>query len=329
MLDVLRGPKRGRPRAVVAGGGGSFPAVRFLVATSGHGVVLYDRGRLVRVVPGNCYGLTRCGDWWFGFQRQGAFGRIVRFQLVGRHARHLRTVLYGLNYGVHQVDFVGDRLVVVDTLKNRLLVYDDATHAGRRSWRCWSSQVYPVGVREVADFRWDRLRCDRDSLGYRHFNSVFRHRDRLYLVAHNRTVASGRRSQLYVLDDALVVREIRDLGSADVHNFWTDGTRQLFCASAKGTLRLDGVDAVALGGYTRGLSVSGDLLLVGSSRFDVQRRSRGDGDGQVHAVTTDFSVLGHVVLPRTQIHEIRRVDAADLGLSNEAEAVPVAFTAPG
>jgi hypothetical protein len=324
-LDQLRSPVRARPKRVAEHRSGPFPAVSFLVATSTHGVVLYEREQFIRIVPGNCYGITRCGDWWMAFQRQGDFGRVVRFQVVGRRARHLQTVLYGLNYGIHQLDFVGDRLIVVDTLKNRLLVYDGAARLRRASWRRWTCQVYPIGVREVADFRWDRLACRRDATTYRHFNSVFQHDGRLHVVAHNRTVESGRRSQLYVLDDGFTVLEVRDLNAADVHNYWTDGTRELYCASAKGTVRLDGADAVALGGYTRGLSVASDLLLVGSSRFEPERRAREQGDGCVHAIAPDLTALGHVTLPRTQIHEIRRLDATELGLSNE-DATAAVFT---
>jgi hypothetical protein len=303
-----------------------MPAACFLVATSAYGVLLHEPGQLTRIVPGNCYGITRCGEWWLAFQRHGDFGRIVRFQLHRRRARHLHTVLHGLNYGVHQLDVIGDRMIVVDTLKNRLLVYDDVAKLRRRSWRCWTSQVYPVGVREAADFRWDRLACQRDSAVYRHYNSVFRHDGRLYVVAHNRTVASGRRSQLFVLDDEFAVREVRDLDAADVHNFWTDGIRQLYCASAKGTVRLDGIDAVSLGGYTRGLSIASDMLLVGVSRYELDRNARDRADGCVYAVAPDMTVLGHVTVPRTQIHEVRRVDAAELGLSNTT-ATPGSFAA--
>lgn len=324
-VDRLRGTVRGKPRRIEASGE-SMPAVCFLVATSAHGVVLYERGRLISIVPGNCYGMTRCGEWWYVFQRHGEFGRVVRFQLDGHDIRHRQTVLSGLNYGVHQLDFVGDRMIVVDTLKNRLLVYEDVARLRGRSWRCWVGQIYPIGVRETADYRWDRLACRRDSPTYRHYNSLFHHDGMLHVVAHNRTVESGRRSELFVLDEQFTVREVRDLGAADVHNFWTDGTRKLYCASAKGTLRLDGVDAVSLGGYTRGLSVATDMLLVGVSRYELERHARDRGDGCVYAVAPDMTVLGHLVIPRTQIHELRRVDVAELGLSNAAPTPSAVFT---
>ena len=330
-LDMLRGAVRGRPGRRGRFGGGSssgpLPPVCFLVATSAHGLLLYERGELVQIVSGSCYGISRCGEWWLAFQRHGDFGRIVRFRLDGRRVRQLHTVLSGLNYGVHQLDVIGERLIVVDTVKNRLLVYDDVAALRRRSWRCWSSQVYPVGVRETTDYRWDRLTCRLDSATYRHYNSVFHHGDRLYVVAHNRTVQSGRRSQLFVLDDDFTVREVRDLGAADVHNFWTDGVRQVYCASAKGTVRVDGVDAVSVGGYTRGLSIASDLLLVGASRYETERHARERGNGCVHAIAPDLTVLGQVTVPRTQIHEVRRVDAAELGLSNTV-AAPAVFRVP-
>ncbi|WP_416900995.1 hypothetical protein [Micromonospora echinospora] len=46
------------------------------------------------------------------------------------------THLYGLSRWVHQIDFVDDELVVVDTLRNRLLCYPDVD---RRSGRHWST----------------------------------------------------------------------------------------------------------------------------------------------------------------------------------------------
>jgi hypothetical protein len=90
-------------------------------------------------------------------------------------------------------------------------------------------------------------------------------------------------------------------------------------------VRLDGADVMSTGGYTRGLSVSADHVLVGSSRLHLDRRVREQGDGHVHIMATDFSVVGRVTVPATQIHEIRRVDAAELGMSNEAGPA-VAFT---
>jgi hypothetical protein len=295
---------------------GELPPFAFMVSTSRHGLLLFDRGRLTRLLDGDCYGLTRRGPCWYAYQGRRGHGRIVRFRLQDCAARSRQVVLRGLNYGIHQVDFVGERLVLVDTLKNRLLVYDDVDRLRGASWQRWSRQVYPTGIREVADYRRDRLGCDRDSPHYRHFNSVFARGDEVYLVAHNRSRSSGRRSELYVLDAELAPLQVRDLRTAEVHNYWTDGNRELVCGSAKGTLRADGVDVAQLGGYTRGLSVGPEHVLVGGSQHAAQREGRDGGEGQVHALDRSFRVLGRLVIPGTQVHEVRRVDGWELALSN-------------
>lgn len=313
---------------------GEVPDICFLVATSGRGLLLYRRGRLMRLLRGSCYGLTCHDGWWYAFQQLGSYGRIARFRLEGGRPSRLSTVLTGLNYGIHQIDFIDGALVLVDTLKDRLLVYEDAPRLRQVSWRRWSQQVYPAGVRTVRDYRWDRLRGGRDAKACWHFNSVFATGGTVYLVAHNRSVLSGRRSQLFVLDGEFRVREVRELGAADVHNFWTDGVREMFCASARGALRgAAGAGAglvagagpsagVALGGYLRGLSVGGDFVLVGSSRLAAGRQAREAGDGLVHVLDAGLAAVGQVRMPGTQVYEIRRVDAADLALS-AAPAAPV------
>jgi hypothetical protein len=298
---------------------GTMPPFGFLVSTSRHGLLLFDGGRLTELLHGECYGLTNRGSWWYAYRRVRAHGQIVRFHLEGCRARSVQIVLHGLNYGIHQVDFIEGRLVLVDTVKNRLLIYDGADALRGRSWQCWSWQVYPTGVREVADFRRDRLRCTRDSPHYRHFNSVFARGSEVYLVAHNRTRSSGRRSELYVLDRDLAPREIRDLRTAEVHNYWTDGQQEIICASAKGTLRVDGVDVAQFGTYTRGLSVGPDHILVGGSQHAAQRWGRDEGDGRVHVLDRSFRVLGRLTIPGTQVHEVRRVDGYELALSDAVD----------
>lgn len=333
--DAIRPSKSVWSRRIRVQATAGVPRIRFLVTTSVHGVLLYDKRELTQILPGDCYGLTRHGDWWYVFQRLGNYGRITRFQLDGAKPRGVQRVLAGLNYGIHQIDFLDNRLVLIDTLKNRLLVYEGAAKLRRGSWQRWTLQVYPLGVRKFRDYRWDRAQSDQHPGSYPHFNSIFRRHQQVYIVAHNHTMTSGRRSQLFMLDDDLKLQEIRDLGAADVHNYWTSGHQELFCASAKGSLRNGSTDAILLGGYTRGLSVSHDYLLVGTSRLDPNRKlwkqhnkarrswmptQCKPGTGGVHFINREFKRLGHIIIPDTDVHDIRRIDAEELALSTSQES---------
>lgn len=286
---------------------GSVPSISFLVGTGSYGVVRFDSETASVIVPGSCYGITRAHDGkWLTSDRRSLHSRILRFDVEGRTKPEL--VISGLSRGVHQIDRVGADLFVADTYNNRLLTYD-LQRPGARSWRRKKSSAFPAG----------RLSDGRSSTNYRHFNSVFHFEGRNYVVAHNETQKTGRQSELYVLDRALDLVERRSLNASNAHNFFCDGKTELYCASLEGTLRERQRDVVTVGSFTRGLAVSDDYILLGGTDFKAERADRAYVDGYVYVLNQGFEIVATIVLHRTEVFEIRRLDVPDRAMSANTE----------
>ena len=148
----------------------AFEAIEALV-TAGRGLYLLSGGRVRRLARGRFYGLTRDEAAYYAFcsHPRGAGGSIYRFDLDAGRITGSRRLFSGLTRGVHQIDVVDDRLLVVDSYRNELVVLD---RGGRLRGR-----LHPLG----------RLRSGRHSDNYAHLNSVHAVGDRVYVLAHHET----------------------------------------------------------------------------------------------------------------------------------------------
>ncbi len=296
---------QGRPasaRLEIARHEAGLPPIPPALIGGGQGLYLLADGRLRRLVRGNFYGLTRRDGWWYVGQRLGSIaGRLFRFRLDEDGRIHAWELLYRDRLqGIHQIDFVGDRLYV--TVANLNLV-----HQFDPDGRLISTH-YPIG--EAVD--------GRASPNYGHLNSVFGRDGRLYVVAMNITYLSGRRSQLLVCDpDTLAVQEIiEDIGNC-AHDVLAHDGDLLTCNSMEGELRRGNRPVLTLDRYLRGLAVNDDTILLGRSRWVPDRRDRErPHPGWVYRLSRDFRVLETLTL-----HGIGQVQAirflgTDYGLSN-------------
>jgi hypothetical protein len=269
---------------------GDLPVAPFLVATSHQGLLLVADGTVERV-GGGCsyYGLSAWQGTWLAFERLGRWGRIVRFD--GRWAA--ATVAWGLSAGIHQLAVSSDEAVVTDTYNNRLLVLGDLGGAPRHR-----AQV--DGVHHPAG----RLAQGRRSPNYAHFNSVRRHGDVWYVVAHNESARTGRSSELYTLDERFDTKDIRPLAHTCCHNFVEHRGVERYCGSGEGVLVADDVEVLRVDAFTRGLAVSDDLILLGASPH-LARTERGSGIGHVYVLDTDHRTVAVVAIASTQVHDVQ------------------------
>ena len=230
-------------------------------------------------------------------------GCIISFRLEGGRAVDARVELRGLLRGIHQIDFVGDSLWIVDTFHDRVVVVP--VGAIGHHWRRHSAMYYPVG----------RSGIGREQPNHVHFNSVLGWDGGIYLVAHHDGAKTGRDSELFLLDPDGTVRDREPMGGSDCHNIAILDGYRVFCRSREGTVSVNGQDVLRLDGYVRGLSLGHDFQIVGTSAVSSHRDQRAKGNGTVVVADRGFTPLATVILPRTQVYEIRRVDTPDLGLS--------------
>ncbi|HRC87675.1 MAG TPA: condensation domain-containing protein, partial [Thermoanaerobaculia bacterium] len=169
------------------------------LVASRQGLYAVAPGRAVKVVDGQFFGLSRRGEAIYAFQANDRLtaptrrGRLLRLELEGSLIRDARVVAKGFDNGCHQLDFIGDRLYLLDTYNNRVLLLGASFEVER--------EVYPLGP---AGFNgWDE--------GYGHLNSILWHRGEIYLLQHNGTPKTGRPSELLRCDLELNVLEARPL----------------------------------------------------------------------------------------------------------------------
>jgi hypothetical protein len=305
-------PWNGVPYAV-----GDLPADLSFVTSTSNGIVVWSDGRPRMISPGRHFGLTLRDERLYAFQITGRHGRIISFPLgIGRIPEpgagwRMVTHLYGLNRWIHQIDFVDDELILTDTLRNRLLCYPaiERTVGRHCSTRHRTIQLTP-------DDRKGRL-----SPHYRHFNSIYRNGDTIFVVAHNHWAGTGRKSDVWLLDGEFRLREVVPAGGSCCHNVVIHERGMLVCRSVEQTVALDGVDLLTTEGFGRGLAYDGRHLLVGASMFAEEYADRDHDNGFIDVYAADFTPRGRVVFPRSSIRDIRFL-AGDRGLSNHSTGGP-------
>jgi hypothetical protein len=280
-----------------------FEAFTHFVATR-QGLYVVNASRCALLADGAYFGLSLQAGDLYAFERGGdadgpiAPGRILRFGLNPDRDRvhRIDPVATGLDPGCHQIDFIGGRLHVVDTHRQRLVVYSPGfDHAEMHS-------PLPIaGSREAAD------------PGYVHMNAIVaRGRDLWLMLHHGGKVPS----EIIQVDEHLAILQRRALGFSGCHDLvpLEDGD-MLFCGSNEGVVASTGGRRAPVipGLMTRGLSVDAQGVVVGSSVFG-PRRIRAGLPGAVSFMTRDLAVSSHVAVPGSPT-DILGFRADDLSLS--------------
>ena len=255
------------------------------------------------VAHGLFFGITPRGDDIFLFEacdlpRAGAnFGRLVQLTRKGAQLVATEIRAEALDNGCHQIDFIGDRLCVLDTYRQEALLFDEDFGSFER--------LSPLG--EASSGEWAN--------GYAHMNAVLEVGDSVLLLLHNGGAQSGKNSEIAVFDSDWVEKDRWPLAGQGCHDLAVldDGT-VLSCGSMAGELiGTEGFRMKIGDAMTRGLSVGADSIVVGSSVFST-REGRHLTSGTVTFLDRDYATRAVVALPGAPT-AIRRLDGADLTLS--------------
>lgn len=260
-----------------------------------------------RIAHGQYYGLTMDGSDILAFEacdrprRATRMGRVIR--LCVQDARIVDTEVFvtGLDNGCHQIDLIGDTLVVVDTYRQRIVeIAPDAT------------------VKEFAPLPFNRE--PPGTADYVHFNSVLACGDRRLLLLHNDFGRTGRASEIALLDASWNILDRRPVAGTGCHNLaLLEEGAILTCGSLEGTLiSTAGMQAKVSNLMTRGLAVGRDAIAVGGSTFS-EREHRDGEPGVLHLLDQQLRLLSSLPLPAPPT-EIRRLDGNDLSLSRHVAA---------
>ena len=197
----------------------------------------------------------------------------------------------------HQIEWVEDKILVTNTGKNCLSVFDESGNL----WR----DIY------FNEIRWDDK--DKGRLG-NHFNSIHRKDDRVYMVSHN----YSRPSELWILTwPELEVAETIVTEAAWAHNIWLGSPGKVICNSKFGSLyEVDSCETIWDSGeenvMTRGLAVSDEYIFVGRSMYN-ERKTRSWKTGGLWIIDRKtLKTLETFTFPGSgDIQEIRLIDTPD------------------
>ncbi|WP_404369442.1 hypothetical protein AB5I39_16745 [Sphingomonas sp. MMS24-J45] len=275
-----------------------------LLVASRQGLFAADRSQAKLIVHGLFFGLTLRDDLIYAFEAcdlphaRTNLGRIIRLrhrggQIVGRD-----VFAEGLDNGCHQIDFVGDRLCVLDTYNQRILAFaEDGTPV---------DIPQPLAPAELN--AWDR--------GYAHMNAILAIGHYILLMLHNGDPRGGRTSQILVLDSNWRRIDCWDLPLSGCHDLaqLPDGS-VLACGSPAGELiALDGRAKRISPMMTRGLAVSDREIVVGASQFSV-RRARARAKGALYFLDAAWHVTHDFELSAAPTC-VRWLDRVDYGCSH-------------
>lgn len=236
-------------------------------------------------------------------------GRIIKLEVENNRIRSESVVVEGLHTNCHQMDFIGEKLHVIDTFCQRILRFNEDFEL--------EEEFYPLGD-EFANYKTGPDRYIVPGGKYVHINSIVAEQGSIYLLLQN-GLANGKFSELVQTDENFEVKNKFTVPGAGCHNvvFLEDG-EWLVCDSRGGNLVNRHGVVVHVGELlTRGLSVDKEVVVVGESGY-ATRLGRRYVPGNVHFFDRSYNRLSSLRLPAAPT-DIRRIDGKDLSLSNVTE----------
>ena len=244
---------------------------------------------ILRSGDGYYFGITQKNDTVV-ISHSGGFLQYFRknFQ-TARTSRHLHQP--------HQIEWAEDKILVTNTGRNCLSVYDENGGLER--------DVY------LNEIRWDDKNLNRKG---NHFNSVHKHGEKVFVVAHN----YERPSEIWELNwPDLEVENIQVCDAGWAHNIWISDHGKVICDSKNNRLYNASKNetfwqSIEAGTLTRGLAVSDKYIFVGYSSFS-ERHDRFWKTGGLWIIDRNTQkTIKQIPIPGSgDINEIRLLDEAD------------------
>jgi len=283
------------------------------VIASRPGLFVANATSYKQVLRGRFFGITVKDGDIYCFQAMGehgddidANGRIIRLCVKNDRIEKAEIVVTGIDSACHQIDFVGDDLLVVDCYNGRILQVRPGSKESPKAH-------YPLGEVSRATAREQY-----------HMNSIAGHPDgTIWVLLHN----GGRKcSEIVVLDKQFkpVRRIYVDAGAAHNIVFTNDELEYLVADSLGG--RIISAHGTAIDGGTsmlmvRGISLDDEVCVIGDSAFST-RPLRRYVPGRVHFVDRrTWSVKNTIALPGAPT-DIRKIDGKDLSITNYVATQP-------
>jgi len=288
------------------------------VATQ-NGLYVVNATSYQRLMRGKFYGLTFKDGNLYAYQAMGEGepgsnknGRILRIAMENDRIKSVSVAVKDLDSGCHQIDFVGEDLLVVDCYNGCILQMRLESTEKRQAY-------YPLGNISRASARNES-----------HMNSIVGHPDgTVWILLHN----SGHKlSEIIVLDKQFEIVRRFPVNAGAAHNIvFTNDQSEYLVADSLGGRVISSNGVVIDGGVgmlmVRGLSLDEDTCVVGDSIFG-SRPFRRFVPGRVHFFDRrSWKLKSLLSLPGAPT-DIRRIDGKDFSLSNYFAQTEAANVSP-
>ena len=272
----------------------------------GHYIVATKRGlyeiknKKVRLLHnGEFYGVTLYNKKLYVLKRlEEQKSQLITFPfengIINKRDRQL--FMDNLDWGAHQIDFIKDHFIVMDTFNNGIQKINTKAEI--------VDTYYPFG----------QLENGRTSPNYRHMNSVFSDGKMIYVVCHNETTKTKNPSEILLLNFNFEEQNIISTQAANAHNVILYKDAKYYCDSIHSTLMKDDTILLKTTYFTRGLSISDDFMVVGGSEYSTRKR-RKFAKGALFFIDHQGQLLDSLTMPG-MVQEIRRLDTVEYGLSS-------------
>jgi hypothetical protein len=289
--------------------------VRFFIGT-GDGLLLYDKGNLIRLLDGYYYGISKFRSKWYAFRKIRSTGQLITFTLKDNSVADIEPILFGLSHDVHQIDICRNRLFLMDTGKNRVIRFtlNEQGHIYNRS-----KYFYPSGKIDYSQKVNNFQKGDNIPPNYAHMNSIFIDKGIVYLMYHSNTSKTGRKSQVAVTNLRFDNVRLLSTNFSEGHNILNLDGKMYCCGSREGWLVCDGKPVLKVNSFTRGLAANETFIIVGGSEFG-SRHERNGTKGFVYILDRQCKLVATLKISGVNpLQEIRIADGLDFARSNSVE----------
>lgn len=288
--------------------------IKFFIGTTS-GLLCYDNGNITNLCDTYVYGITKRNDEWYftSSDKRNGIGEIN--YLDTNNDNKISQCIKDLNFGLHQIDFIGDHLFVTNTYYDSVAVYK-YNHKYPYSFKFYK-EIFPS--RDLVSDTKSSKKWTKYSKTPGHFNSVYNSKNTLKIMAHNVSTKTGKNSQIFVYDMDFNKIEVIDLYNArNCHNIYESKDSLIFCNSAERCV----VDYISnnilfkCDKFTRGLSISNDYILLGGTSYSTKDKLTRSTESSIYIFDNCWNFISEIILNNCEINEIRRIDKIDYGLSN-------------
>ncbi len=271
------------------------------VVASREGLYVVNAKSYKRILRGSFFGATVKQGSIYCFQACGRGeqmrGRILRLVLNEDAITEVEVIARGLDDGCHQMDFVGEDLLVVDCYNGRII------------------QISPNENKCMAHYPLGQLTRKAATEVY-HMNSVSGHPDgTIWVLLHNHT---KKPSEVLVLNRQFEVIRRFSVDAGAAHNIvFTNDPLEYLIADSCGARLMSAKGPVGDVEMMRprGVSLDNSTCVVGDSFF-CDRPFRRYVPGRVHFLDrSSWKCTSSLSVPAAPT-EIRRIDGRDLSISN-------------